>query len=82
MKEKKMIEELKEEELIEKCGGRFKLSVLIQKRLVNLNRGGKPFVMPREGESTLQIVIREILEDKIFLNLDGESSENAFGNSF
>ncbi|MBP5621115.1 MAG: hypothetical protein J6X44_03780, partial [Thermoguttaceae bacterium] len=57
----------------------FKLSALIQKRLVNLNRGGKPFVMPREGESTLQIVIREILEDKIFLNMDGEVVENVPG---
>ena len=66
-----MIEELKEEKLVEICGGRFKLSSLIQKRLVHLNKGGSPFVTDTEGLSNLEIVIREILEEKIFLNLDG-----------
>ena len=34
-----MLEELKEEAIVNKVGGRFKLSTLIQKRLVALNAG-------------------------------------------
>ncbi len=36
-----MLEELKEEEIVNKVGGRFKLSTLIQKRLVQLNQGSR-----------------------------------------
>ena len=36
-----MIEALKEEEIVNKVGGRFKLSTLIQKRLVALNSGAR-----------------------------------------
>ncbi len=71
-----MIEELKEEELIEKVGGRFRLSALIQKRLVFLNKGSRSFVSADDKKDKLQIVIQEILEDKIYLNLDGEVVEN------
>jgi DNA-directed RNA polymerase subunit omega len=73
----KMIEELKDEQLIAKVGGRFKLSALIQKRLVTLNKGSRsPVDMERysirDGSSTkdkLNIVIREILQDKIYLDM-------------
>ena len=34
-----MIDELKEEEIVNKVGGRFKLSTLIQKRMIALNQG-------------------------------------------
>jgi len=62
-----MLEELKEEQIVNKVGGRFKLSTLIQKRLVQLNKGGRPLV---EGGSSdkMQIVLREIIEDKIYLD--------------
>lgn len=33
-----MIEELKEEQIVNKVGGRFKLSTLIQKRMVQIGR--------------------------------------------
>ena len=39
-----MIEELKEEEIVNKVGGRFKLSTLIQKRMIALNQGARPLV--------------------------------------
>ncbi|MBP3531756.1 MAG: DNA-directed RNA polymerase subunit omega [Thermoguttaceae bacterium] len=71
-----MIEELKEEKLIEKVGGRFRLSALIQKRLVVLNKSQRPFVSSADKKDNLQIVIQEILEDKIYLNMDGEVVEN------
>lgn len=62
-----MLEELKEEEIVNKVGGRFKLSTLIQKRLVALNAGARPLV-DLDTHDKLQIVIREIMEDKIFLD--------------
>ena len=68
---KKMIDELREEAIIQKVGGRFKLSTLIQKRLIALNHGAKPLViLPRA--SNLEIVIQEILRDKIFLSMKNE----------
>jgi DNA-directed RNA polymerase subunit omega len=66
-----MLEELKEEEIVNKVGGRFKLSTLIQKRLVQLNRGGRPLVNI-ESDDKMEIVIHEILQDKIFLTTKGE----------
>jgi DNA-directed RNA polymerase subunit omega len=66
-----MLEELKEEEIVNKVGGRFKLSTLIQKRLVQLNRGGRPLVNI-ESDDKMEIVIQEILQDKIFLTTKGE----------
>ena len=39
-----MLDELKEEEIVNKVGGRFKLSTLIQKRMVALNTGARPLV--------------------------------------
>lgn len=65
-----MIDELKEEALINKVGGRFKLSTLIQKRLTMLSAGARPLVEVRGGER-MQIVIQEILQDKIFLDNTG-----------
>lgn len=66
-----MIDELRDEAIIEKVGGRFKLSALIQKRLIALNHGAKPLViMPRA--SNLEIVIQEIMQDKICLSMKNE----------
>ena len=64
-----MIEELREEAIIKKVGGRFKLSTLIQKRLVQLNAGSRPLVDPKH-DNRMQIVINEILQDKIFLDTE------------
>ncbi len=62
-----MLDELKEEAIVNKVGGRFKLSTLMQKRLVQLNAGSRPLV---ETVSTnqMEIVLQEILEDKIYLD--------------
>ncbi len=64
-----MIDELREEEIVAKVGGRFKLSTLIQKRLVALNSGSRPLVDART-EDKLHIVIQEIMQDKIYLDTD------------
>ncbi len=64
-----MIEQLREEEIINKVGGRFKLSALIQKRLVQINAGARPLVEVKD-QNKMQIVIDEIMQDKIFLDTD------------
>ncbi len=69
-----MLEELKEEEIVKKVGGRFKLSTLIQKRMVALNRGSKPLV-EMQTKNPMEIVVNEILNDKIYLDLSGEVRE-------
>ena len=66
-----MLDDLKEEEIVNKVGGRFKLSTLIQKRMVALNTGAKPLVDNRSGDR-LSIVLQEILQDKIYLDPAGE----------
>ncbi len=60
-----MIDELREEAIVNKVGGRFKLSTLIQKRLVALNAGARPLV-DMKTDNKMEIVIQEILQDKIF----------------
>ncbi|MFM7128257.1 MAG: DNA-directed RNA polymerase subunit omega [Isosphaeraceae bacterium] len=62
-----MIEELKEDAIVNKVGGRFKLATLIQKRLIEVNQGARPYVNINSSDK-LQIVIQEILQDKIFLD--------------
>jgi DNA-directed RNA polymerase subunit omega len=69
-----VFEDLKEEEIVNKVGGRFKLSTLIQKRMVALNTGAKPLVDIRSNDR-MQIVLQEILEDKIYLDTSGELRE-------
>lgn len=63
-----MLDELKEEEIVQKVGGRFKLSALIQKRLGMLNKGANPLVDLRTNDK-MAIVLQEILQDKITLNV-------------
>jgi len=65
-----MHEELKEERIVNKVGGRFKLSTLIQKRLVALNRGARPLV-ELATKNHMDVVIMEIMQDKIFLDNTG-----------
>ncbi len=63
-----MIDELREEAIVNKVGGRFKLSTLIQKRLVALNAGARPLVDATKFPNKMEVVIQEIMQDKIFLD--------------
>lgn len=65
-----MLDELKEEEIVNKVGGRFKLSTLIQKRLIALNQGARALVDGR-GNDKMSVVIQEIIQDKIYLDMTG-----------
>ncbi|WP_153557947.1 DNA-directed RNA polymerase subunit omega [Roseimaritima sediminicola] len=66
-----MLEELKEEEIVKKVGGRFKLSTLIQKRMVQLNQGSRALVNV-DTHDKMSIVLQEIMQDKIMLNMDNQ----------
>lgn len=60
-----MIEELKNVELVNKIGGKFKLSALIQKRVVELMEGARPLIDDTEGKTRMEIAVQEIKEEKI-----------------
>ncbi|MCH8045503.1 MAG: DNA-directed RNA polymerase subunit omega [Planctomycetes bacterium] len=62
-----MLDELREEKIVEKVGGRFKLSTLIQKRLVQINAGSRPLV-DMDTDNMMAIVVQEIVQDKIYLD--------------
>ena len=68
-----MLDSFQEEDIVNKVGGRFKLSSLIQKRLVALNRGARPLV-ELNTKNTLEIVVAEILNDKIELDASGKQA--------
>ena len=64
-----MIEALKSDEIVNKVGGRFKLTALIQKRMLELMDGARPLV-DRGDMTDLEVVIQEILQDKIAIDYD------------
>ena len=65
-----MIEALKSDEVVNKVGGRFKLTALIQKRWLELMEGARPLVERKDGQTDLEVVIQEILEDKIAIDYE------------
>ena len=73
-----MLDAFKEEEIVNKVGGRFKLSSLIQKRLVALNRGARPLV-DHASNNLMEIVVAEIMQNKIFLDTSGKLAIAADG---
>ena len=62
-----MIEALKSDEIVHKVGGRFKLTALIQKRMMELMDGARPLV-ERHNKTDLETVIQEILQVKIAID--------------
>ena len=72
-----MIAALKSAEIANKVCGRFKLCALVQRRLGQLMDGSRPLV-ERDGRSDLELVVEEIMQDKITLEFVDESAgENA-----
>jgi DNA-directed RNA polymerase subunit omega len=91
-----MLEELMDDRIIKKVGGRFKLSTLMQKRLAALIHGARPLVdlpgldqpagQPPDSsklttEQLMRIVIQEILQDKIYLDMEQNVRVRAPGES-
>jgi DNA-directed RNA polymerase subunit omega len=66
-----MLEALKSDKIVEKVGGRFKLSTLIQKRIVQLKQGSRPLV-DMQTDNMMELVMEEILQDKILLDTENQ----------
>lgn len=64
-----MIEALKSDEIVNRFGGRFKFTALIQRRLQELIDGARPLV-ERRGRSDLEVVIDEIMQEKITIDYE------------
>ena len=64
-----MIEALKSDELVNRMGGRFKLTALVQRRWAELLNGARPLV-ERKGRSDLELAIAEILQGKITIDFE------------
>lgn len=60
-----MLEELKSDKIVKKVGGKFKLAALVQKRMSELLQGSRPLIEETEGMTMMEIVVQEILQDKI-----------------
>jgi DNA-directed RNA polymerase subunit omega len=62
-----MIEGLKNDTLVRKIGGPYRLAALMQRRLKELIDGARPLV-DTEGKNLVEIVVQEIVEDKIAID--------------
>jgi DNA-directed RNA polymerase subunit omega len=68
-----MIEELKSTDIVNKVGGKYRLTALIQKRLGELMEGARPLIEDARGKTQLEIVVQEILQDKIAIDYEAGS---------
>lgn len=71
-----MLEAMKDEDLVAKFGGRFKLTAVIQKRWRDLMFGARPLIEP-EGLTLLEIAVQEIVEGKVSTAAADERAEKA-----
>ncbi|MCS7015198.1 MAG: DNA-directed RNA polymerase subunit omega [Gemmatales bacterium] len=69
-----MIDDLKEEDIVARVGGRFKLATLILKRQLQLMHGGRGLV-DIKATHPMQLVIEEIKRGMISLNIKEELKE-------
>ncbi len=75
-----MIEALKSDEIVAKVGGRFRLTALIQKRMLELMDGARPLV-DRGNMTDLEVVIQEVLQDKIAIDYEASGLRPAVSQS-
>lgn len=74
-----MFDELKSDEIVKKVGGKFKLTALIQKRMSELLSGSRPLIEDANGKTLMEIVVQEILQNKI--TVDGLTLDDDFKKS-
>jgi len=63
-----MIDALRNDDIIDKFGGRFKLAALIQRRWLELMQGARPMVNPK-GLTEMEVVVQEIVEGKVDMEI-------------
>lgn len=59
-----MIEALRDDELVNRMGGRFQFTSLVQHRMRELMDGARPLI-DRQGRNDLEVAIAEIVDGKI-----------------
>ena len=72
-----MIEDLKSTDIVNKVGGKYRLTALIQKRLDELMEGARPLIEDAKGKTQLEIVVQEILQDKITIDYEAGNVNKA-----
>jgi DNA-directed RNA polymerase subunit omega len=72
-----MIQDLKNSSIIDRVGGKFKLSALIQKRMLELMQGSRPLITDTAGKTSMEIAVAEIVQDKITADFDSGSESKA-----
>jgi DNA-directed RNA polymerase subunit omega len=74
-----VIDALKSDDIVNRLGGRFKLTALIQRRLAELVEGARPLVdrqRPDGGMRTdFEVVIEEIVQEKITIDWEASGLE-------
>ena len=65
-----MIEALKSDDIVNKCGGKFRMTALVQRRMKELVDGARPMIDDIQGKNMVEIVIQEIAEDKISIDYE------------
>lgn len=73
-----MIEAFRNEEIVLKVGGHFKLSALIQRRWLEFIQGARPMI-DAKGMTDMEIIVEEIMQDKIVLEELPEFAADADG---
>lgn len=69
-----MLEELKGDDIVDRAGGRFKLTSLVQHRIRELMEGSRPLVL-RRGRNDFEVAIQEIAEGKITADFNPEDTD-------
>ncbi|MDO8301727.1 MAG: DNA-directed RNA polymerase subunit omega [Sedimentisphaerales bacterium] len=72
-----MIKDLKNSAIIDKVGGKFKLTALIQKRMLELMQGSRPLIADIVGKTHMEIAVSEILHDKIAADFEPSPAAKA-----
>ena len=71
-----MIEALKDDQIINRIGGRFCFTALVQARVRELMEGSRPLV-ERQGRNDIEIAIEEIVSGKIKPRIDETENEES-----
>ena len=69
-----MIEALKDDQLVNRLGGRFIFTALVQHRVRELMEGARPLI-ERQGRSDVELAIAEIVEGKIAPDTSGHAEQ-------
>lgn len=74
-----MIDALKSDDIVNRLGGRFKLTALIQRRLGELVEGARPLVDRQREDGGIrtdfEVVIEEIVQEKITIDWEASGLE-------